>query len=102
MTALDDHPFTAPPGPDSATQQVCAPAERTFGTAPREAAVCDPAEVEEFLQLFYAEHPKAGPLHSRLAQVCAEIAVSGTYRHTPVELAFGARVAWRNAARCIG
>ncbi|MGH3912598.1 MAG: nitric oxide synthase oxygenase [Pseudonocardiaceae bacterium] len=81
---------------------MCAPPAQALGGAPRETAECDPAEVQEFLQLFYAEHPHAGPLSSRLAQVCAEIAMSGTYRHTPVELAFGARVAWRNAARCIG
>ena len=27
---------------------------------------------------------------------------TGTYAHTPEELAFGARLAWRNHARCIG
>ena len=31
-----------------------------------------------------------------------EIEATGTYRHTPAELTFGARVAWRNSARCIG
>jgi len=34
--------------------------------------------------------------------VRAEISETGTYRHTPDELTFGARVAWRNSARCIG
>ncbi|KDN18122.1 nitric oxide synthase oxygenase [Amycolatopsis rifamycinica] len=38
----------------------------------------------------------------RLARVRAEILETGTYRHTPAELAYGARVAWRNSARCIG
>ncbi len=32
----------------------------------------------------------------------AEIELTGTYQHTSAELAFGARVAWRNSARCIG
>lgn len=32
----------------------------------------------------------------------AEIDRTGTYAHTGDELAFGARLAWRNAARCIG
>lgn len=27
---------------------------------------------------------------------------SGRYAHTPTELAFGARLAWRNHGRCIG
>jgi nitric-oxide synthase len=60
------------------------------------------AEAEEFLRLFHGEHPKAGPVEPRLAQVLAEIDDTGTYRHTEGELAFGARVAWRNSARCIG
>jgi nitric-oxide synthase len=34
--------------------------------------------------------------------VHAEIAATGTYRHTTAELTFGARVAWRNSSRCIG
>ncbi|MGQ0777154.1 MAG: nitric oxide synthase oxygenase [Pseudonocardiales bacterium] len=83
-------------------RQVSPPSEQSPGTAPREASGFDLAEAQEFLELFYTEHPEAGPLRSRLAQVRAEVAVSGTYRHTPLELAFGARVAWRNAARCIG
>jgi nitric-oxide synthase len=31
-----------------------------------------------------------------------QIEATGTYRHTPAELTFGARVAWRNSSRCIG
>ncbi|MEV5612546.1 nitric oxide synthase oxygenase [Streptomyces sp. NPDC052225] len=38
----------------------------------------------------------------RLAEVAAEFAATGTYTHTPQELVFGARVAWRNSNRCIG
>jgi nitric-oxide synthase, bacterial len=60
------------------------------------------AEAEEFLRLFHGEHPKAGPVDDRLAQVFTEIDATGTYQHTEDELAFGARVAWRNSARCIG
>jgi nitric-oxide synthase len=62
----------------------------------------DLAEAEEFLALYHGEHPDAGPLQPRLAQVRAEVAATGSYRHTAAELAFGARVAWRNSARCIG
>ncbi|MFT7866427.1 MULTISPECIES: nitric oxide synthase oxygenase [Amycolatopsis] len=62
------------------------------------------AEAEEFLDRMFAEGAaEAGErFEDRLAQVRAEIMETGTYRHTPAELAYGARVAWRNSARCIG
>jgi nitric-oxide synthase len=59
-------------------------------------------EAEEFVRLFHSENPEAGPVDRRLAWVRAEILTTGTYQHTTAELAFGARVAWRNSARCIG
>ncbi|WP_433254399.1 nitric oxide synthase oxygenase [Streptosporangium sp. CA-135522] len=62
----------------------------------------DVAAAEDFLRLFHAENPAAGPLEPRLRQVQMEIYTTGTYTHTPEELTFGARVAWRNNARCIG
>ncbi|GAA0736646.1 nitric oxide synthase oxygenase [Dactylosporangium roseum] len=62
----------------------------------------DPAEAEEFLALFHRENPQHGEGRERIAEVRAEIAATGTYTHTYAELLFGARVAWRNASRCIG
>ncbi|WP_141566466.1 nitric oxide synthase oxygenase [Pseudonocardia sp. N23] len=65
----------------------------------------DPDEAAEFLELTYAEDaagPDAEPLAQRMSVVLDEIAATGTYRHTGEELAFGARAAWRNSARCIG
>jgi nitric-oxide synthase, bacterial len=62
----------------------------------------DIAQARDFLRQYYAEHPTAGTPEARLRQVEAEIAATGTYRHTSAELTFGARVAWRNASRCIG
>ncbi|GLX51533.1 nitric oxide synthase oxygenase [Streptomyces hygroscopicus subsp. hygroscopicus] len=63
----------------------------------------DPDEAEEFLRQFHAEQPEQPvPFAARLGQVVAEIDTTGTYRHTSEELAFGARVAWRNSSRCIG
>ena len=56
---------------------------------------------ERFITLFHSEN-RAGPPDMRLRQVRREIAATGTYRHTPDELSFGARVAWRNSSRCIG
>ncbi|MFC4031864.1 nitric oxide synthase oxygenase [Streptomyces polygonati] len=57
---------------------------------------------EEFLRLFHQEEPSAGSVVRRLGMVEAQVAATGTYRHTAQELAFGARVAWRNSNRCIG
>ncbi|MGI5168988.1 nitric oxide synthase oxygenase [Spirillospora sp. CA-253888] len=74
--------------------RAAAPAEP--GPGPLERAA------EEFIRMFHAEDRRAGPPEPRLRRVRAEIAATGTYRHTPAELAFGARVAWRNSARCIG
>jgi nitric-oxide synthase len=65
-------------------------------------APVDPAEAEEFLAQFHAETAPPRPLVERRREVLDEIDRTGAYTHTPDELAFGARVAWRNAARCIG
>ena len=59
------------------------------------------ASAERFITLFHSEN-SAGPPDLRLRQVRREIETAGTYRHTPAELTFGARVAWRNSSRCIG
>lgn len=76
--------------------------------AGRSLAGDDPLEIdsllvsaERFITLFHSEN-RAGPPDGRLRQVRREIETAGTYRHTPAELAFGARVAWRNSSRCIG
>jgi len=71
---------------------------RPGSTAPE----VDRSAAEDFLELFHAENRQAGPVGPRLAAVLREIDETGTYRHTSEELAFGARVAWRNNSRCIG
>jgi nitric-oxide synthase len=73
------------------------PTERWDTSAP-----VDPGEAEEFLRLCYGENPRLGPVEPRLAIVRAQIAATGSYVHTPEELGYGAKVAWRNASRCIG
>ncbi|MFF1823409.1 nitric oxide synthase oxygenase [Kribbella sp. NPDC058245] len=60
------------------------------------------AAAEEFLLLFQAETHPAESLGPRIVAVMREIERTGTYWQTPEELVFGARVAWRNNARCIG
>ncbi|NBE79444.1 nitric oxide synthase oxygenase [Micromonospora sp. NEAU-HG-1] len=59
------------------------------------------AEATEFLHLFHEERRLPG-VAARIAQVREEIALTGTYRHTREELGYGAKVAWRQSARCVG
>ncbi len=60
-------------------------------------------EARVFLDAF-GEASGAGSAQqqSRWAEARREISRSGTYTHTPDELAWGARTAWRNTGRCIG
>jgi nitric-oxide synthase len=60
------------------------------------------AKAEQFIALFHAENPSAGPAGGRIRQVREQIRSAGTYRHTAAELLFAAQVAWRNNSRCIG
>jgi nitric-oxide synthase, bacterial len=73
------------------------PAESWDPSAP-----ADPGEAEDFLRQCYTENQRLGPVEPRLAIVRAQIAATGTYVHTTEELAYGAKLAWRNASRCIG
>ena len=61
-------------------------------------------EARAFIARHYREEPPGdgSSCAKRQAEVVAELRRTGTYRHTEEELAFGARVAWRNHARCIG
>ncbi|GAA3015637.1 nitric oxide synthase oxygenase [Kitasatospora albolonga] len=78
------------------------------GSAPpppaAEAPATDPlaGQAVDFVRQFHRERPGGGDPAPRVRQVLAEIERTGTYEHTAEELAFGARLAWRNAARCIG
>lgn len=61
------------------------------------------AEARAFLDLFHDEScASEAARRRRKAEVDRDLKRFGTYTHTPDELAFGARVAWRNHARCIG
>jgi nitric-oxide synthase, bacterial len=58
---------------------------------------------ESFIRQFAAENPESSvDPDRRLREVRRALEAHGTYEHTAAELTFGARVAWRNAARCIG
>jgi nitric-oxide synthase len=59
-------------------------------------------EAEAFLGQMYRERGVIEALAPRLEEVREEVARTGTYTHTLDELTFGARLAWRNATRCVG
>lgn len=51
--------------------------------------------------LYHFRHKS--PAHeTRLQQVQKDIEATGTYHLTETELIYGAKLAWRNSARCIG
>ena len=83
-----------------AGKELVVPAPRTCPVT--RATVSDLAAAVDFLGQFHAETTPAQTLAGRVEEVTREIGETGTYVHTPDELTFGARVAWRNAARCIG
>lgn len=59
-------------------------------------------EAEAFVRQLHSEFPNLGAAEPRLRAIEQEIRRTGTYTHTPDELTYGARVAWRNSSRCIG
>lgn len=71
-------------------------------TTPSAEVVENPSsEAVEFISAYYAER-KMLRAADRIAAVLGEIAATGTYWQTPDELAYGAKVAWRQSVRCIG
>jgi len=61
------------------------------------------AEAERFIRQYHEENGLgAEECERRLREVRAALGRHNHYDHTADELAFGARVAWRNHARCIG
>ena len=60
-------------------------------------------EAAAFIRRFADETEMgAAEYECRKREIDRDICKFGFYRHTPEELSFGARVAWRNHARCIG
>lgn len=60
-------------------------------------------EATAFIRQFARETGMAeADMKARMQAVKKALKTEGAYRHTPEELAFGARVAWRNHSRCIG
>ena len=60
-------------------------------------------EAQAFISAFYKACGASGAdYRRRWREVLKSLIKTGTYEHTSEELAYGARVAWRNNARCIG
>lgn len=59
-------------------------------------------EVQEFLFLLQKECNLYLPETPRFTDIKNEIKATGTYWQTYDELAYGAKLAWRNSTRCIG
>jgi len=59
-------------------------------------------EARAYLLRFFHEHGVPQAFEARWREVEAEIERTGTYEQTYDELSFGAKLAWRNSARCIG
>lgn len=81
-------PFTAVPPPGG-------PVTFDAGLPPEE-------EAERFLRQWFAEQRPDDDPAPRIAAMRASFAATGTWHKTTDELAFAARVAWRNAGRCVG
>jgi nitric-oxide synthase len=56
----------------------------------------------DFLRQLQAERGEQGPAEERIHEVRAQIEATGSYWQTPDELAWGAKLAWRNTPRCLG
>jgi len=69
---------------------------------PRGAKIPPAEQAEQFLREFDAECPGRCQLPERIQQAQDELADSGVWNMTAEELGFAARVAWRNAERCVG
>lgn len=73
---------------------------------PRGAHADDGASIEEqareYLKKFYEDKGVPQAFESRWSNVKAELDETGTYLQTYDEMSYGAKLAWRNSARCIG
>ncbi|XP_039292564.1 nitric oxide synthase-like [Nilaparvata lugens] len=59
---------------------------------------------KDFLEQYFGSVRRSisTSMETRWAQVQSEVETTGTYQLTETELVYGAKLAWRNSARCIG
>ncbi|WP_436771518.1 nitric oxide synthase oxygenase [Yinghuangia sp. YIM S09857] len=92
-------PALAPPAPVPVPPALAPPAA---APPPRPASSpVEHAQARDFLEQYHQETETPG-LAERWLAVRTQLEETGTYVHTNAELTWGARVAWRNSARCIG
>ncbi len=101
-----------PPGADASTSPLNPPLgpslqapsiQPVVASSPRLLPIHDrPAEARAFLQQCYGEQHLHEVLSPRLSEVEDHLQRDGDYHHSYDELAYGARLAWRNSTRCLG
>ena len=57
---------------------------------------------ETYLRQYIQEYAPSQSFQERIAHIQTEIDLTGTYWQSFEELAYGAKLAWRNSTRCIG
>ncbi|NBV45791.1 MAG: hypothetical protein EBR86_09170, partial [Planctomycetia bacterium] len=72
------------------------------GAVPLTTTLTAEEQGERFLLQYYAEQRPGEDPAPRIAAMRAAFAADGTWHKTPDELACAARLAWRNAGRCVG
>ncbi len=83
---LPDFKPVCPAGPPVAVEDRVAPVE----------------EAEQFIRAYFAECGEPTDAVSRIEEMREEFDRRGTWTMRPDELGFAARLAWRNAERCVG
>ena len=95
-----DAPATLTPVQGAGSPQL---SQAVVAASPRLLPIQDrPAEARAFLEQCYGEQHLQEVLSPRLSEVEEHLQRDGDYRHTYDELAYGARLAWRNSTRCLG
>lgn len=59
-------------------------------------------KTQEFIEQYYQEQGRAGEAEKRMASIEREMTSAGICTLTEDEVAYGAKVAWRNNTHCIG
>lgn len=88
-------PSGQPPGPRPGDRPALPEVLASQAASPEE-------EARAYLSRFFHEKGVPSAFESRWKEVAAQLGATGTYLQTYDEVAFGAKLAWRNSSRCIG
>ncbi|MEY3458117.1 MAG: hypothetical protein RL215_1274, partial [Planctomycetota bacterium] len=89
-------------GPGSWRRQGFVPSCPAGAPIPLKTNLSAADQAVQFLREYAAENPDRCDLVRRTEAVLEELESTGVWQKTPEELGFAARVAWRNAERCVG